>query len=68
MIDFKEVMKMFDKENYDDAYVDALIEGLEKLSSNAELQAAIRKTFRRDVDIFENSLNDNDIVDMKGGE
>ena len=59
---------MFDKENYDDAYVDALIEGLEKLSSNAELQAAIRKTFRRDVDIFENSLNDNDIVDMKGGE
>ena len=68
MIDFKEVMKMFDKENYDDAYVDALIEGLEKLSSNAELQAAIRKTFSRDVDIFENSLNDNDIVDMKGGE
>ena len=36
---------MFNKEEYDDDYVDALIEGLEKLVSDIELQEEVRKVF-----------------------
>lgn len=36
---------MFDKEEYDDDFVEALIEGLDKLVSDIDLQEEVRKVF-----------------------